>query len=111
MLNVFLENDVKDKQGIYEGVYIFQGFIEGIDYWVDTEGVNVLWYKPSGSNEKWKFAPMQYLGSSASAIHSTSNILKKSCPNNEGDVWNWFYDPDLGYGLSLISLILRFHKV
>ena len=86
MLNVFLENDVKDKQGIYEGVYIFQGFIEGIDYWVDTEGVNVLFYMAS-----WKFAPMQYLGSSASAIHSTSNILKKSCPNNEGYVWNWRY--------------------
>ena len=43
-LNVLLENDVKDIHGDFEGVYTFQGFIDGMDYWVDAEGENAIWY-------------------------------------------------------------------
>ena len=43
-LNVLLENDVKDKQGQFEGVYTFQGFSEGMDYWVDATGEHAIWY-------------------------------------------------------------------
>ena len=32
MLNVSLENDVKDKHDKYEGIYMFQGLYQGIDY-------------------------------------------------------------------------------
>ena len=55
-LNVLLENDVKDKWGEYEGVYTFQGFSDGMYYWVDAEGKNAIWYKPfsSGSGYYWQ---------------------------------------------------------
>ena len=86
-----LENDVKDKHGQYEGVYIFEGFSDGMDYWVDLEGENALWYKASGSTYKWRFALLHYLGSSASSIFTSSHTLEKKCPNNEGYVWDWFY--------------------
>ena len=48
-LNVLFENDIKDVWGFREGVYTFQGFSDGMDYWVDAEGENALWYKASGS--------------------------------------------------------------
>ena len=38
------ENDVKDKQGKYEGVYTFQGFSNERDYWVDAAEENAIWY-------------------------------------------------------------------
>ena len=37
-----LENDVKDKQGNYEGVYTFQGILNGMDYWVDVYEENAI---------------------------------------------------------------------
>ena len=43
-LNVLLENDVKDKWANFEGLYTFQGFSDGMDYWVDAEGENAIWY-------------------------------------------------------------------
>ena len=41
-----LQNDVKDKQGKYEGVYTFQGFSKGskMDYYVDAEREYAIWY-------------------------------------------------------------------
>ena len=92
-LNVLLENDVKDKQGKYKGVYTFQGFNNGMDYWVDTEGENAIWYKPfsSGSGYYWQIGTLANLGSNTVAIYSSSNTLEKKCPNNEGYVWNWMY--------------------
>ena len=93
ILNVLLENDVKDKQGKSEGVYTFQGFSDGMDYWVDAEGEYAIWYKMSGSTYYWVIAPLQYLGSLSATIASMSNILEKKCLNDEGYVWNWnFWD-------------------
>ena len=39
-----LENDVKDKQGNYEGIYTFQGILDGMDYWVNADGDKFIWY-------------------------------------------------------------------
>ena len=87
-LNVLLENDVKDTWGIYEGVYTFQGFSDGMDYWVDAEGVNALWYHPQGF---WMMGPLEYLGSDIVVLIGSSDTVVKGCPNNEGHVWNWYY--------------------
>ena len=39
-----LENDVKDEWGNFEDVYTFQGFFNGMDYWVDAEEEKAIWY-------------------------------------------------------------------
>ena len=90
-LNVLLENDVKDKQGKYEGVYTFQGISDGMDYWVDADRENVIWYYVSGSSYYWLFGSLANLGTYTANLYSSSNILEKKCPNNEGYVWNWLY--------------------
>ena len=90
-LNVLLENDVKDKWGKYEGVYTFQGFSDEMDYWVDAEGGNAIWYKTSGSTYYWIIGNQAILGSFSAHIASSSDTLEKKCPNNEGYVWNWMY--------------------
>ena len=90
-LNVVLKNDVKERKGQYEGVYTFQGLNDGMDYWIDAEGENAIWYKASG---QWIIASLQHLGSTIASIY-TSNTLENKCPNNEGYTWNWTYDaPD-----------------
>ena len=94
-LNVLFENDVKDKWGKFEGVYTFQGFSDGMDFWVDAEGEHAIWYLASGSVYHWMIGSLVNLGSNTSTIYSSSNTLEKQCPNNEGgNVWDWFYDPD-----------------
>ena len=64
-----------------------------MDYWVDAEGENAIWYRyiASDSSYTWRIAPLQYLGASNAFIYSSSNTLEKKCPNNEGYVWNWMY--------------------
>ena len=90
-LNVLLENDVKDKQGQFEGVYTFQGFSEGMDYWVDATGEHAIWY--SWFYDEWNIGDLIDLGSFTVAMYSSSNsTLKNKCPNNEGYVWGWIYD-------------------
>ena len=39
-LNILLQNDVKDKLGFFEGVYTFQGFSDGMDYFKEELGDN-----------------------------------------------------------------------
>ena len=90
-LNILLENDVKNEVYFLEGVYTFQGFSNGMDYWVDDEGEHALWYLSSASNYYWLFDHLDVLGSFTAAIYSSSNTLEKKCPNNEGYVWNWMY--------------------
>ena len=88
-LNVILENNVKEIQGQYEGVYTFQGFNDGMDFWVDAEGEKAIWYYVSGSTYYWLIKSMADLGSFTADMFSSSNTLEKKCPNNEGYVWNW----------------------
>ena len=82
-----LENDVKDKQGNYEGVYTFQGFSDGMDYWVDADGVYALWYYNA---YYWHIGTLNYLGlgTSYAWIYGSSYISEEKCPNN---VLNWNY--------------------
>ena len=103
-LIIMLENDVKNKQGQYEGVYTLEGFSNGMDYWVDAEGENAIWYTTTGSSYDWHIGGLAYLGSDIVAtIYSSSNILKKKCPNNEGYIWNWKYDEISGSGWNYID--------
>ena len=105
MLNVSLENDVKDKHDRYEGIYIFQGLHQGMDYWVDTQGEKAIWYSEwyetygNNVNYEWSFGALANTGHWTGwssmywdrEIYSSSNILKRKCPNNEGYIWNWKY--------------------
>ena len=93
-LNVLLENDVKHKQGKIEGVYTFQGFSNGMDYWVDAEKEHAIWYTSSFSSYDWNIGYQEDLGSNTVVMYSSSDILEKKCPNNEGYLWNWMYTPD-----------------
>ena len=86
-----LENDVNYQQGKYEGTYIIQGCSDGMDYWVDTLGEHAIWYKSSGFTYYWVIADLKNLGTFTAVMYSSSNILEKKCPNNEGNVWNWIY--------------------
>ena len=92
-LNVLLENDAMllFVQGTKEGLYLFQGFSNGMDYWVDTEGENAIWYTSYGSTYHWMISSIEHLGSDTTSIYSSSNFLEKECPNNEGCVWNMYY--------------------
>ena len=85
-LNVLLENDIKDKQGQYEGVYTFHGFSNEMDYWVDADGEHAIWF-----NDRWNIGYLTDLGSLFVDIYSSSNSLIEKCPNNEGYVWNWIF--------------------
>ena len=99
IINVLLENDVKDKQGEYEGVYTFQGFTNGLDYWVDAEGNNAIWHSTGTENQgvRWRIGPHEKLGlvglgnDPAVGIYSEKKD-QKECPNNEGFVWIWYYN-------------------
>ena len=88
-LNVLLENDVKNEVYFLEGVYTFQGFSNGMDYWVDDEGEHAMWYLSSGSNYYWQIGTLESLGTYAVVMYS--NTLAKKCPNDKGYVWNWKY--------------------
>ena len=88
-LNVLLDNDVMDKHGKYQGVYTFQGNWYEMDYWVHTDEVGAIWYKP-GSSYDWHIGEDRE--SNIFSIYCSSDTLEKKCPNNEGYVWNWMYE-------------------
>ena len=83
ILNVLLENEVKDKQGKYEGAYSFQGFSNERDYWVDAEGENAIWYIPHlkewviGSADK--FGMMTAYAIYSSAYGKLVNMFDRYC--------------------------------
>ena len=59
-----------------------------MDYWIDTEGENALWYREGGY---WNFDKSDKLGTSFAEIYGSINMIEKKCPNNEGFVWSWYY--------------------
>ena len=83
------ENAAKETNGEREGVFHFQGFVNEVDYWVDTEGENAIWYKATVSKYYWFIGSIDNLGSNTASLYSSSYMLKKKCPNNEGYVWSW----------------------
>ena len=87
-LNVWFENDVKDKQGKYEGVYTFQGIIDERNYWVDAAGENAIWY--ISDFKDWAIGSADKFGTTDRFIR-TSNDLEAVCPNNEGYILAWEY--------------------
>ena len=60
-----------------------------MDYWIDAEGENAIWYR---AHSYWNINKLDYLGTPHADIYGSINILEEKCPNNEGYVWNWFYD-------------------
>ena len=94
-LNVLLENDVKNEVYFLEGVYTFQGFSNGMDYWVHADGPFAIWYNEMSSLDSWGVGFLSQLGSDpgySSHMYSWGNTLEKKClNNNEGNVWNWMF--------------------
>ena len=92
-LNVLLENDVKNEMSFLEGVYTFQGFSNGMDYWVHSDGQFAIWYMEMNSLDIWAIGFLSKLGSLQYVhMYSWGNTLEKKCPNNDdGNVWNWVY--------------------
>ena len=92
-----LENDVKNELYFLEGVYTFQGFSNGMDYWVHADGQFAIWYTNDEmiSLKSWGVGILSQLGSDvgySSYIYNWGNTLEKKClDNNEGNVWNWKY--------------------
>ena len=99
-----LENDVKDEWGILNGIYTFQGFSGGMDYWVHDDNGFAIWYRyemVNGiTNYFWHFGLLESLGTNAAAVVAISVVPEneKMCPNNEGYVWEWlFFDGHASY--------------
>ena len=72
-LNVVLENNVKEQKGQFEGVYTFQGLNDGMDYWIDAEGENAIWYKRAHNN--WYINKLEYFGTPHSDIYGSINAF------------------------------------
>ena len=90
ILDVLLDNDVKDEWGNLEGIYTFQGFSNEMDYWV--KGENAIWYKSSDLTYYWLAGYLSDLGSLLASIATQSDKLEKKCPYNEGYIWSWDFD-------------------
>ena len=71
-LNVLLENGVKDKQGHYEGVYTFQGYINERDSWIDAEGENAIWYIPDWKD--WAIGSADKVGTKYRHMRTTNDL-------------------------------------
>ena len=68
-----------------------------MDYWVDAEGENAIWYQKfssSGLTDRWRIGSLSNLGSATAAIYTKTNILEMKCPNNEGYALSWKYWDD-----------------
>ena len=88
-----LSNEAKEYQGAFEGIYHYRGSLNGMDYFIDTQEVNALWYKPTDTDYIWIVGTVGYLDSYSGGIFSNTNdpAMEKKCPNNEGHIWDWKY--------------------
>ena len=76
----------------YEGVYIFSGIINGMDYFVHSAKQVAIWYVNSGYEHYWIIGAMWNLGNFGPAkMYTSSKELKNKCPMNNGYVWSWRY--------------------
>ena len=71
-LNILLENDAKNEVSYLEGVYTFQGFSNGMDYWVDADGENAIWYYPEF--KEWAIGNINNLGTNWRSITCVNNL-------------------------------------
>ena len=90
-----LSNDAKVYQSVREGIYHYSGTLNEMDYFIDTQQANAIWYKPSssGTDYFWLVGTVADLDSYTVGIYSISSdsFMEKKCPNNEGHVWDWLY--------------------
>ena len=62
-----------------------------MDYWLDDYyGNNFIFYYEYNPTYYWLIGPD--LGEFSAGIFTKSDTINKKCPNNEGHVWNWFYN-------------------
>ena len=83
-INIVLGGDVKTIQGIYEGLYNYNGTFNERDYWVKVGGEQVLWYYPKWN--VWTIGSKEEKG--FKGIYANSDSI---CPNNSKNDWQ-FYD-------------------
>ena len=90
-----LRNDAKAFQGDREGIYHYRGSVNQMDYFIDTQEVNAIWYKPSsdGTGVYWLAGIVADIDSYTVGLYSYSSdpVMVLKCPNNEGHVWDWNY--------------------
>ena len=69
-----------------------------MDYWIDAEGENAIWYMVyGGTHSYWNINILYYLGTPHADIYGSINILEEKCPNNEGYVWSWNYHDGVSF--------------
>ena len=90
-----LRNDAKASQGAFEGIYHYRGSVNQMDYFIDTQEVYAIWYKPSttGTDFYWLAGIVADIDSYTVGLYSYSSdpVMVLKCPNNEGHVWDWNY--------------------
>ena len=71
----------------YEGIYNYNGTINGRDYWVKVGGGRAIWYYPQFKD--WAIGEEKKLGSNFRSITSISDS-ESTCPNNSKNDWNYW---------------------
>ena len=88
-ISIVLGSDVKNIQVEYEGLYSYNGTINGRDYWVKFEGGSAIWYIPDFKD--WAIGEEMDLGSKTCSAQ-TSSDLESTCPKNAKNDWNYLDD-------------------
>ena len=92
-ITLTLGNSIKnnDSNQVYEGIYTFSGFINGMDYFVHSSEQTAIWYYENSYGYHWIIGPLTNLGNFVATLFSYSELLKNKCPMNNGYVWSWRY--------------------
>ena len=86
-----LVNDVKDERWYADGIYTFQGIVNGMDYWTHVERpIPAIWYM-EGSTNYWMIGRKDKLGQFAGIWIYGKNPIEKKCPNDGVYPWTWSY--------------------
>ena len=88
-INISLSGDVKNRQGSLEGVYTYNGIINGRDYWVKVGGGMAIHYYPGF--KEWTIGISNSESIFRSFVQSSSN---STCPNNAENNWTYYYVDD-----------------
>ena len=68
-----------------EGIYSYNGTINGRDYWIKVGGGRAIWYYPQFKD--WAIGEEKKLGSNFRSITSYS---ESTCPNNSKNGWKYY---------------------
>ena len=83
MILVILKNDIKEKQGVLDGVYVMcPDQTNGKNAWIN--GSNAIWY--DSRNDNWKIGSKSNIGTGKCSIRSTKDAQNPTLVGN-----NWEY--------------------